>query len=90
MIPPITDPMGANWRQPDHSAWLFDDTHVVLPQRDFDRLGEYSTTYPTGVYEGKVWRAQPPQTGVWVVRWYGFCADPTRCSNNQRIALVVP
>lgn len=89
MIPPITHPLGRSWDQPDHSAWLFDATHVVLPLRDFEQLRDYSHSFPGGVYPGKVWRAHSPLTG-WIVRWYGESPDnPDLCRAYARIALVV-
>ena len=54
--PPITHPMGSGWRQPDPSRMAFDETHVVLFERDFFELHEYSTSLPSGVYGGKMWR----------------------------------
>ena len=71
MIPPITDPLGRAWDQPDHSAWLFDDTHVILPLRDFEQLRGYQYSFPSGVYTGKVWRGYSERCGGRVVWWYG-------------------
>lgn len=89
MIPPITDPLGRAWDQPDHSGWLFDDSHVVLPLRDFEQLREYSHSFPSGVYPGKAWKAQSP-LGGWVVRWFDeHPTDPNLCRNMQRRAITV-
>lgn len=97
-IPPITDPMGRHWRQPDMLDVTFDDTHVLLTQAQFDGLAEYSTTYPSGVYPGKCWKAQIAEdlgggkwrwTNIWKLRWFGLCEDPTKCSNNQREIIII-
>lgn len=90
MIPPITHPMGRHWRQPDHSAWLFDDTHVVLPAADFEQLANYSWTNPSGLYPGKVWRGWCQNINGWVVAWYDVDPDPNFVQGRERIALVVP
>lgn len=37
---------------------LVTDDEVFVSARDFDRLPEYSTSIPTGVYVGKVWKAR--------------------------------
>lgn len=86
-IPSITNPLGAHWKQPLATSILLDDTHAVMDARAFDQLYEYSTSCPSGVYEGKMWKAM--HRGQWVLRWYGECVDPAMCSNNQRSILVV-
>lgn len=47
----------------------------------FDQLGEYSVTIPTGVFFGKLWKAQL-WNGRWVVR--GYEIDPT----DPKMALI--
>lgn len=98
IIPPITDPMGAHWRQPDTENFVIDDTHVIMSQRDFDMLAEYSTTTPSGVYVGKCWKAQdferlPGGKWRWIeewnLRWYGTCEDPNLVSNHQRKIIII-
>jgi len=98
-IPPITEPQGQHWRQPDLTDLDISGSTVNLTQRQFDALSEYSTTTPTGVYPGKCWKAQgmawpqnqhgtlgfPKATGIWYLRWFGEAEDPKLCTNNQRI-----
>lgn len=86
-IPPMTNPLGKYWNQPKHEAILVDDTHAVMDEWAFNLLAEYSTTYPSGVYPGKMWKAL--SRGRWVLRWYGIVAgNPEVCSNNQVEILV--
>jgi hypothetical protein len=91
MIPPITDPLGRYWRQPDMTDVQMDATHALLTQAQFEGLSEYSATVPTGVYPGKAWRANIE--GVWHLRWYGEHADPAQrdklCTNNWREILLL-
>lgn len=97
-IPPITDPMGRSWRQPDMSEVTFDDTHALLTQAQFDGLAEYSTTNPSGVYPGKCWKAQVAEnlgggryrwTDRWELRWWGESdIGPGFCSNNHREIII--
>lgn len=99
-IPPITDPLGRHWDQPDMTAVEFDDTHALLTQAQFDGLPEYTTTTPGGVYPGKCWKAQgliwperhggfPKPTGKWYLRWYGESTiGPGFCSNHQREIII--
>ncbi|MGS1073059.1 hypothetical protein [Burkholderia glumae] len=87
MIPPITDPLGRYWRQPHRNEILIDDEHAVMTRSTFNKLAEYSTTRPTGVYPGKMWKAIY-KSGAFL-RWYGIVEGrPDLCSNNQRLILL--
>ena len=86
-IPPITEPMGMHWRQPPRQEIELDDTHAMMSEAAFKQLAEYSCTVPTGVYEGKMWKANTRDG--WMLRWFGTCDDPKCCSNNQRKILIV-
>lgn len=98
VIPPITDPLGKSWKQPDPASMMIDDTHALMSKRAFWELLNYSTSRPSGVYPGKMWRAHVPiNPGVeglngpykWVLRWYGIVPGNDKvCSNNQRDILV--
>ena len=96
-IPPITDPLGRHWRQPDMSDVEITSEHAMLTQRQFDGLPEYSTSQPSGVYPGKCWKAEEfvregnraRPTGRWFLRWFGICEDPKFCSNNQREIIFI-
>jgi len=73
VIPPITEPLGRYWDQPDPASILVDSTHAVMSQRAFDELCEYSASIPSGTYEGKMWKRQCAD-GSWWLSW--FCSDP--------------
>jgi hypothetical protein len=95
-IPPITDPLGRHWRQPAATSILLDDSHAVMSAATFAGLAEYSGSFPSGVYVGKMWRrydglcdskcAAPDR--VWLLCWFGECDIPTKCSFNTRRILV--
>lgn len=101
IIPPMTDALGAHWRQPDTENFVLDDTHVMMSQREFDQLAEYSTSYPSGVYPGKCWKARHWEVVMshglpyrkwlnsWDLRWYGACEDPKFCSNHHREIIII-
>ena len=81
-IPEMTCELGRYWSQPSQDSILVDDTHAVMDSTTFDKLAEYSTTLPTGVYPGKMWKAL--SRGRWVLRWYGIVeGNPDVFSNNQ-------
>ena len=90
-IPPMTHTLSIGWDQPDTRLMLIDDTHAMMTKATFLSLKEYSSTTPTGVYEGKMWRRhdgsfdrspdrKPP---VWLLCWYknskpGYCSTEFR------------
>ena len=41
------------------------DEHFLISKADFDALPEYSTSKPTGVYDGKCWKAKG-KDGWWI------------------------
>ena len=89
-IPPITDPLGKHWEQPDRARILIDDTHAVMSQDDFEKLLDYTASQPTGTYVGKMWRAQygKPGSRKWYLCWFGKDPDPKFLSNNYREILI--
>jgi hypothetical protein len=99
-IPPMTDPLGLHWKQPPREEITIDDLHALMSQRAFDRLAEYSTSVPSGVYVGKMWkrhdgafdRAFLAQGGkpTWLLCWYGPSARGQEfCSVHTREILIV-
>lgn len=87
-IPPITDPMGRVWTQPPLSAVIIDDTHALMTKRTFDDLAEYSHSFPSGVYPGKMWKSHL-RDSTWVLRWYDEHTDPKMCASHLRDILIV-
>jgi hypothetical protein len=98
-IPRISDPLGSSWEQPDRSEITIDDSHAVMTRTSFNKLREYSGSFPSGVYHGKMWkrhdggfdRAFRARGGkpVWKLVWYGRHPDPKFVSNNFRDILVI-
>ncbi|MHA6905165.1 hypothetical protein ACEQ38_08025 [Ralstonia syzygii subsp. celebesensis] len=88
MIPPMTDPLGRFWKQPDRTEILMDSKHAVMNRSSFDRLSEYSTSRPTGVYPGKMWKSIT-RDGAPYLCWYGIVEGrDDLCSNNARQILI--
>lgn len=89
-IPPMTDPMCRFWDQPDLSRILIDDTHAIMDAATFKALHDYSRSFPSGVYHGKMWRSRVIDGGceVNVLRWYGLSDKPRMCSVNEREILI--
>lgn len=88
-IPPMTHPLGRYWDQPSREEILIDEKHALMQIDTFSKLHEYSSSIPSGVYEGKMWRAWDPKLRMWVLRWFGESEKPGYVSNNQRTILFV-
>lgn len=53
---------------------LADAELVLVTPEDFERLDEYSTSQPTGVSIGKVWKAE--RRGGWAMGMFAECEPP--------------
>ena len=86
-IPAMTHPHGQSWRQPSRQDILVDKTHALMSWADFEKLHDYSTSLPSGVYEGKMWRCEAVEG--WYLCWYGPSTMRDRWVNNFRKILIV-
>lgn len=70
LIPVMDDLLGRHWNQPaDIRIAPMDDKNVILTSGQLERLHEYSSSTPTGVYPGKCWkRVEGKRT---LLAWYG-------------------
>lgn len=95
VVPPITHELGKYWEQPSPDHMTIDDTHAMMSEQTFMALKNYSTSRPSGVYAGKMWRAHVPESRdpdariVPYLAWYGLTESPNECSVNYREALIV-
>lgn len=83
LLPQMTHPLSTAWNQPPTTDIAFYDDIAIMDRPTLDLLPEYSTSIPTGVYEGKMWRRALLGEG-WVLCWYGPADDPDKCSINSR------
>lgn len=99
-IPPITHELGRYWEQPDRFEILVDDHHALMTKETFEKLHEYTSSIPTGAYEGKMWRSMQHdgiKYGIlrtrpdkpWLLRWYGPCPIPGKVTLNTREVILV-
>lgn len=91
VIPPITDEMGKYWDQPNLEGILIDDKNALMSDSDFWALSDYSSTFPSGVYDGKMWKRRLnyyDESKGWNLCWYGPSEDPNKCSINHRRILI--
>ena len=85
-IPAMTHEMGKYWDQPHKDEIEIDDTHALMSAKAFNKLQEYSCSWPTGAYEGKIWLRK--ERGIAYLVWFGISDNPGMVSNNYRIILV--
>ena len=94
-IPPITDPMDRSWDQPPRERITVDDKHALMSLADFKALPEYSSSQPSGVYDGKMWRRHNGACDwnfiarggkpEWWLCWFGPSEKgPDFCTTNHR------
>lgn len=103
LIPIMTHPLSKHWEQPDSRNFIFDieNKTVAMNKDDFDKLHNYSCSIPSGVYEGKMWKANanefPPngdfekwdKTPKWYLRWYDRDEDPNKCSIKTYSLIII-
>jgi len=79
-IPDMTHRLGQHWQQPSSEEWLFDSKCALMSRSDCDKLLNYSTSTPSGVYAGKMWKSfhrwleKDKRIERWYLNWY----DPTK------------
>lgn len=106
VIPPMTDPLGKHFRQPRREAILVGQDSAFMSHATFAALSDYSTTNPSGVYPGKMWKGERfkavdsvqdgrpvrhmVRSGVWELRWYGIVPGNDQVCSNNRRVIVLP
>jgi hypothetical protein len=87
-IPAMTDPLGRHWCQPfDIRQAPMDDTHVLLSTEQVAQLMNYSSSYPSGTYDGKCWKRA--QKDGWYLCWYQPHPEPNKIGIGHRIILEI-
>ena len=86
VIPPMTNPLGAHWPQPDRSEVFTDDANAYMSASSAKRLYHYDRSMPSGVYDGKMWlRNHGNDDYLW---WFGPAEDPNQCTTNYRKLVI--
>lgn len=67
-IPKMSHPFGKYWAQPHRNAVRLSNKFAYLSQYSFGILHNYSRSQPSGVYEGKMWKAK--YDGEWYLCWF--------------------
>lgn len=87
-VPEIIDLLGSNWRQPSSKNMAIDDEYAIIDDCDWRKLATYSTSRPSGVYAGKMWKRKCPDRSF-ILCWYGYDEKPNLCSINERYILAL-
>ena len=86
-IPAMTNPLGKYWQQPDPKNFIVSYKYVLMTQKEFDELLEYSSSVPSGVYIGKLWKSH--WSGIWKLVWLSEGdKEKTYLNNNYREILI--
>lgn len=86
LIPEMTEPLGRYWDQPSRDDILVDDKTATMTSATLMQLADYSSSYPSGVYPGKMWRRDCVHG--WALVWYGHLNDK-QCSIHHRDIEIV-
>lgn len=88
IIPPMTHPLSSGWKHnPKIEEIFIDDEHARMTEENFKMLLDYSRSFPSGVYEGKMWKNL--HEGTWYLNWWGFSDDPGKCQNYKRKIIMI-
>jgi hypothetical protein len=86
VIPEMTDPLGKHWAQPDRQMIFIRDGKAHMCAEDFRTLKQYDTSFPSGVYPGKMWKRI--NSGVAYLCWYGEENADRQCPINHLVIEV--
>lgn len=87
IIPDMIHPLSRSWKQPSRKSILIDDTNALMEEQTAKNLLEYSTSIPSGVYDGKMWKAKRGDS--WFLKWYSPSEDPKKCAINTREIIFI-
>lgn len=88
IIPPMTNPLGRGWDQPDLSKILYDaPEHVaIMDKKTLSKFLDYTGSRPMGVYEGKCW-VENYKTPVLV--YFDFYPENASMIKIKRIPIAI-
>jgi hypothetical protein len=93
VIPVITEPLGKHWDQPKLSEIKISDNEALMSVETFKKLADYSSSRPTGVYHGKMWKGEywtdDKKELAYYLRWFGISDQPSMCSNHYRLIILL-
>ena len=89
-IPTLPYEMADLWHQPSREAIRIEGDQAFMTRKTLKYLKEYSTSFPTGVYPGKMWKRRSNEHDEWLLCWYGISnRGPEYCSNECRKVVLV-
>lgn len=85
-IPTMTHELGRYWSQPSPNDIIVGDKTALMKLETLHKLSDYSASYPSGVYPGKMWRRESPEG--WKLCWYEVKSDTLCCIKTRVIKIV--
>lgn len=68
VIPEMTNPLGIHWKQPNRDQIVIRNEKAYVSTRDHQDFSRYDSSFPSGVYPGKMWVRN--NGGVEYLVWY--------------------
>lgn len=87
-IPPVTDPRGARWPQPDRSEIEIDRTHALMSSETFSKLNGADYSGVSGTFGGKMWKSWY-KGNQWFLYWFGETSPGKNIFVERREILIV-
>ena len=91
-IPRMTHPLSKVWQQPDRSEITVDDKYALMDRKAFSRLKEYSSSIPSALYVGKMWKRGWPFRDPrlkWFLCYVVPHEDPTKVVIREREIVLI-
>jgi hypothetical protein len=91
-IPKMHHPLSSQWDQPRTCDLLVDDYHALMTEETLKQLPNYSASYPTALYEGKMWRSIRPM-GIYDEDWLHWVTEDnpvhTKVNIHHRLIILI-
>lgn len=102
VIPPCTNELGKHFGMPKREDIVIDELYAYMTEITFNKLKEYSTSNPSGVYLGKMWKSRiniskewgriewlkENSEDVWHLCWYGVATEKDYCNIYTRVITI--
>lgn len=90
-IPEMTHPLREQWAQPGRDKIRFLHGNAVVSVETFKALKEYSATFPSGVYAGKMWRREYLKGSETrhLLLWYSDTKDKPGYCDINKVDLII-
>lgn len=86
IIPEMTNELGNYWDQPNRNDIEIDEEIALMSVESLNKLKEYNTSIPSGVYEGKMWKTK--HKNEYYLRWYDKIQEDHMLIETRKIKIL--